>query len=156
MVMQSRVHEIWVRFFASSLEERLRYTPSDCFETFPFPKDWRTNEALESYCKCHDEHRAELMVRDEGDQFGLTELYNRFHDPQCEDEGITRLRALHEEMDRAVLAAYGWQTLTPTYAFIDEQSGDDEPTRPRRGRRRSGGACGTGGPMSFATTCWRG
>jgi hypothetical protein len=35
--LQSRLHEIWVRFFGSSLEDRLRYTPSDCFETFPFP-----------------------------------------------------------------------------------------------------------------------
>ena len=34
--LQSRPHEIWARFFGSSLEERLRYTPSDCFETFPF------------------------------------------------------------------------------------------------------------------------
>ena len=30
-------HEIWAHFFGSSLEDRLRYTPSDCFETFPFP-----------------------------------------------------------------------------------------------------------------------
>ena len=35
--IQSRPHEIWARFFGSSLEDRLRYTPSDCFETFPFP-----------------------------------------------------------------------------------------------------------------------
>ena len=36
-ILQSRAHEIWARFFGSSLEDRLRYTPSDCFETFPFP-----------------------------------------------------------------------------------------------------------------------
>jgi hypothetical protein len=36
-ILQSSCHEIWTRFFASSLEDRLRYTPSDCFETFPFP-----------------------------------------------------------------------------------------------------------------------
>ena len=36
-VLQSQPHEIWARFFSSSLEDRLRYTPSDCFETFPFP-----------------------------------------------------------------------------------------------------------------------
>jgi len=34
------LHEVWARFFASSLEDRLRYTPSDCFETFPFPVDF--------------------------------------------------------------------------------------------------------------------
>jgi hypothetical protein len=45
-VLQSRVHECWARFFSSSLEERLRYTPSDCFETFPFPEGWATNSQL--------------------------------------------------------------------------------------------------------------
>ena len=34
--LQSSPHEVWVRFFGSSLEDRLRYTPSDCFDTFPF------------------------------------------------------------------------------------------------------------------------
>ena len=34
---QSRPHEIWARFFGSSMKDDLRYTPSDCFETFPFP-----------------------------------------------------------------------------------------------------------------------
>ncbi len=38
-VLQSRPHEIWARFFASSMKDDLRYTPSDCFETFPFPFD---------------------------------------------------------------------------------------------------------------------
>ena len=36
-VLQSRVHEVWARFMASSMKDDLRYTPSDCFETFPFP-----------------------------------------------------------------------------------------------------------------------
>ena len=32
-VLQSRTHEVWARFFSSTLEDRLQYTPSDCFET---------------------------------------------------------------------------------------------------------------------------
>ena len=36
--LQSRPHEIWARFFGSSMKDDLRYTPSDCFETFPFPE----------------------------------------------------------------------------------------------------------------------
>ena len=39
-ILQSRVHEVWARFFGSTLKDDLRYTPSDCFETFPFPEDW--------------------------------------------------------------------------------------------------------------------
>ena len=38
-VLQSRPHEIWARFFGSSMKDDLRYTPSDCFETFPFPRE---------------------------------------------------------------------------------------------------------------------
>ena len=34
-ILQSRPHEIWARFFSSSMKDDLRYTPSDCFATFP-------------------------------------------------------------------------------------------------------------------------
>ena len=40
--LQSRAHETWARFFGSSMKDDLRYTPSDCFETFPFPENWET------------------------------------------------------------------------------------------------------------------
>jgi hypothetical protein len=39
---------------------------------------------------------------------GLTTTYNRFHAPAETDPDLLRLRALHAQMDRAVLAAYGW------------------------------------------------
>ena len=39
--LQSRPHEVWARFFGSSMKDDLRYTPSDCFETFPFPEAGR-------------------------------------------------------------------------------------------------------------------
>ena len=35
--LQSRAHEVWARFLGSSMKDDLRYTPSDCFETFPLP-----------------------------------------------------------------------------------------------------------------------
>jgi hypothetical protein len=39
-VLHSRVHEVWTRAQGSQLREResgFRYTPTTCFETFPFP-----------------------------------------------------------------------------------------------------------------------
>ncbi len=36
-VLQSNVHEVWARFFSSSMKDDINYSPSDCFETFPFP-----------------------------------------------------------------------------------------------------------------------
>jgi hypothetical protein len=124
-VLQSRAHEMWVRFFGSSLEDRLRYTPSDCFETFPFPPTWETNAALEGAGREYYEFRAALMVRNNE---GLTRTYNRFHDPEEHSADILKLRDLHAAMDVAVLTAYGWADLIPkcTCEFLlDYEDGDD-------------------------------
>ena len=49
-------------------------------------------------------------------QQGLTTTYNLLKDPDCHDPRIEELRRLHEEMDRAVLAAYGWDDIpVPPY-----------------------------------------
>lgn len=112
--LQSQVHEMWVRFFGSSLEDRLRYTPSDCFETFPFPENWETDPTLEAVGKTYYEYRADLMVRNNQ---GLTDTYNRFHDPEERDPDLLKLRDLHQQMDRAVLNAYGWPDIDTTCGF---------------------------------------
>jgi hypothetical protein len=36
-ILQSRCHELWSLRLGTSLEDRPRYTPTTCFETFPFP-----------------------------------------------------------------------------------------------------------------------
>lgn len=36
-VLHSRLHEVWALKQGTHLEDRPRYTPSTCFETFPFP-----------------------------------------------------------------------------------------------------------------------
>ena len=77
-VLQSRPHELWARFLCSTLGDGLRYTPSDCFETFPFPDSWESHPDLEAAGKTYYEFRAALMVRNDE---GLTKTYNRFHDP---------------------------------------------------------------------------
>ncbi len=102
--LQSRPHEVWARFFGSSMKDDLRYTPSDCFETFPFPSGWETDPALEGAGKAYYDYRAQLMVRNNE---GLTKTYNRFHEKGNNDPEIEELRRLHAAMDRAVLDAYG-------------------------------------------------
>ena len=113
--LQSRPHEVWARFFGSSLEDRLTYTPSDCFETFPFPQSWETHPTLEAAGKSYNEFRATLMVRNNE---GMTKTYNRFHDPYENDPEIERLRELHAAMDRAVLDAYGWSDIHTDCEFL--------------------------------------
>ena len=121
--LQSRPHEIWTRFFGSSLEDRLRYTPSDCFETFPFPTDWETHPSLEAVGRTYYEFRAELMV---SNNEGMTKTYNRFHDPNEEDSRILRLRELHADMDRAMLDAYGWTDIPAECEFLLDYEIDEE------------------------------
>jgi hypothetical protein len=114
-VLQSRVHETWVRLLSSTLEERLNYSPTDCFETFPFPViDPRTPILqLEQVGETLYESRACFMV--ETNQ-GLTDTYNLLKDHECNDERVVELRGLHEELDLAVLAAYGWDDIAvPRY-----------------------------------------
>jgi hypothetical protein len=119
-ILQSRVHEPWARLLSSSLEDRLRYTASDCFETFPFPQpDPReVLPLLEDAGGQLYNARARAML--EGGA-GLTLTYNRLKSAACDDPTIIELRRLHEEMDAAVLRAYGWGDLAvPPYCPIND------------------------------------
>ncbi len=85
-VLQSRVHETWTRFQSTTLKDDLQYTPSLCFETFPFPRTFgdsaptsnRHLTGLENAGRAYYEFRAALMVKNNE---GLTKTYNRLHDP---------------------------------------------------------------------------
>ena len=104
-ILQSHIHEYWAREYSSTLETRLNYTPTDCFETFPLPfSPAGLGETGEHY---HEFRRQVMQTRQEG----LTKTYNRFHDQGEESSDITRLRELHVEMDQAVALAYGWPIL---------------------------------------------
>jgi hypothetical protein len=106
-VMQSRVHEPWARLLSSSLEDRLRYAPSDCFETFPFPQDDRLSVQSAVTIiggRLYAARETQMLAA----QRGLTSTYNDLKDPLCTGPRIVALRKMHEELDRAVLDAYGW------------------------------------------------
>lgn len=132
--LQSRPHEIWARFFSATLEDRLMYAPSDCFETFPFPPGWDVDPALETTGQTYYEFRAGVMVRH---SHGLTNTYNRFHGPGERDPDILKLRELHAAMDLAALDAYGWTDLRPTWEFLldYDDKGDTGEEGPRRRRK---------------------
>jgi hypothetical protein len=128
-ILQSRIHEIWAWFFSSTMKDDLNYSPSDCFETFPFPPNWETNPTLEAIGKAYYEFRAALMVRNNQ---GLTDTYNRFHDPDERDPDILKLRELHEQCDRAVLEAYGWQDISIACEFLLDYDEADVEANSRR------------------------
>jgi len=136
-VLQSTTHEIWARFLGSSMKDDLRYTPSDCFENFPFPANWENDRDLEAIGKTYYEYRAALMIRNNQ---GLTDTYNRFHDPHEDDPDILHLRTLHDQMDRAVLHAYGWSDIENHCGFaLDYLDIDTEDLPPQAQERIESG-----------------
>ncbi len=129
-VLQSSIHEIWARFFSSSMKDDLRYNPTDCFRTFPFPAGFESNPTLEAAGEAYHALRANLMVaRNEG----LTKTYNRFHARSENGADIARLRVLHHEMDVAVLRAYGWNDLADRAApeFIEQEADEGKTPKTR-------------------------
>src|SRR6266705_6280463 len=116
-IIQSTFHDVWARFCGSTLETRMRYTPSDCFETFPFPTNM---QCLDDIGKHYNDHRQSITL---ARQEGLTKTYNRFHDPNEMAEDIVQLRELHKEMDEAVARAYGWDDLVLGHGFHETKQG---------------------------------
>jgi hypothetical protein len=114
-LLQSRLHSVWTLLLTSTLGETLNYSASDCFETFPFPTD-DALATLDAIGERLYSARARFMI--ETDQ-GLTTTYNQLKDPDCDSariDDIRQLRALHEDLDRSVLAAYGWSDIVvPPY-----------------------------------------
>ena len=115
-VLQSRVHEVWARFFNTTMKDDMQYTLTQCFETFAFPINWASSAVLNSTGERLHTKRSSLMI-DKAE--GLTTIYNRFHSPDERDPGILEIRRLHGEMDEAVLREYGWDDLADLAAQPD-------------------------------------
>lgn len=95
------------------MKRDLRYTPTDCFETFPFPEVAENDELFslgERLKKCR-RHGHEAFV------VGLTELYNRFHDPEDTSPEITALREVHVAIDERTKELYGFDDIALEYGF---------------------------------------
>lgn len=102
-VLTSRVHTDWAAGRSSTLEDRIRYTPSSAFETFPWPQpaDAQRDRIRDAACTIVD-LRTTLCAEH---QIGLTTLYNR-----ADDGAFEALRNAHRDLDLAVVAAYGWSS----------------------------------------------
>ena len=138
-VVQSTLHEVWARKYSGSLKQDLRYSPSKCFDTFPFPEGlWQTvNPALAELGERYHQHRKALM---KSLWLGLTKIYNLFHDAQLTPEKVAKvskkdaetaavgyeslleLRRLHVALDLAVRDAYGWQDLGLDHDFHEVET----------------------------------
>jgi hypothetical protein len=116
-LLSSGFHWWWAVTRASTLETRVRYTSTDCFETFARPD---LNSTVSDLGGELNVHRSALMLeRHEG----LTKTYNRLHDAEEQADDIIRLRDLHVSLDHAVRDAYGWSDLELGHGFHETRFG---------------------------------
>lgn len=125
-VLSSQVHGQWALATGGTLEDRPRYNKSRCFETFPFPSEdtGLTPELASRIGKLAaqiDDHRKRQQAAHAGAT--LTGMYNVLEALRAgrtltpkekalnEQALVGVLRSLHDELDAAVLQAYGWGTL---------------------------------------------
>jgi methylase of polypeptide subunit release factors len=113
-VLSSSIHHAWARKTSSTMRVDLNYSPSDSFETMPFPD--LLPLSFTEMCKTFHQRRVEIMNKA---QIGLTRLYNLLNSPDVTTEEIEGLRALHVELDSAVLLAYGWGDINLDHGHHD-------------------------------------
>ena len=104
--------------YSGTFETRLNYSPTDCFQNFPFPEDV---PALDEIGDRYLSFRKETLL---AEKQGLTKVYNRVHEqPEDTSERIEELRRLRRELDRAVADAYGWSDLELDHDFRETPLG---------------------------------
>jgi hypothetical protein len=116
-LLSSGFHWWWAVTKGSTIRTDIRYTSTDCFETFSQPP---LTESMSILGAQLDEHRSTLMLdRHEG----LTKTYNRVHESDEHSDDIERLRELHVDLDHAVRDAYGWDDLDLGHGFHETKFG---------------------------------
>lgn len=124
-ILSSAVHVHWALATGGTLEDRPRYNKSRCFETFPFPDTDPAGELagrIRALAEQIDAHRkAQLAAHPDAT---LTATYNVLEklrsgealtakEKVIHEHGLVGvLKSLHDELDAAVLQAYGWADLT--------------------------------------------
>ena len=131
-VLQSHFHEFWMEKQCSTLGKgkTRRYTPTDCFSTFPFPLPTQDQLLiLNSLGETYLNHRKSICLKR---QIGLTRVYNLFHNNKLSNSEITdkqnppfddifELRRLHKQINEVVLEAYNWNDIDLNMDFYEGQ-----------------------------------
>jgi hypothetical protein len=118
-VLSSRIHVCWALAAGGTLEDRPRYNKTRCFDTFPFPNcSDAQKETIRGIAERLDAHRKRQQALNS--DLTLTQMYNVLDavrsgkDLTAEERAIYDcglvgvLRELHDELDAAIFAAYGW------------------------------------------------
>ena len=101
-ILQSNVHMAWMRAVCGRLEMRYRYSNDVVYNNFPWP-----NPTEEQMAKIEQTAQAILDARALYPDSSLADLYDELTMP-------VELRKVHQDNDRAVMAAYGFPVKTMT------------------------------------------
>lgn len=118
-VLSSRIHTTFALAAGGTLEDRPRYNKTRCFDPYPFPDCQDAAKArIRALGEELDAHRKRIQTQHP--RLSLTAMYNVLEAIRAERELTTKeqaiyedgliaiLRQLHDELDAAVAAAYGW------------------------------------------------
>ena len=101
-IMQSNVHMAWMRAVCGRLETRYRYSNSVVYNNFPWPSPTEEQrERIEMTAK------GILEAREKFANLSLADMYDPIMMP-------VELRRAHQQNDRAVMQAYGFDVKTMT------------------------------------------
>lgn len=126
-VLTSRAHILWMLGSGGTLEDRPRYNKTQCFDPFPFPvlTDAQSAE-LDQLGERLDAFRKDRLA--EHDFLTMTDMYNVLERLRELEQGVgapfsqkerdiheagllSVLKDIHDDIDREVFAAYGWEDL---------------------------------------------
>jgi hypothetical protein len=124
-ILSSSVHVIWTLASGGTLEDRPRYNQTRCFNPFPFPDaTLEQKEKIRQLGERLDRHRKQVQAQHS--EITITGMYNLleklrkgedFTDKDREYNNkalVSTLKQIHDELDNAVLEAYGWEDLKPS------------------------------------------
>lgn len=138
-VLSSRLHVAWSLAMGALLEDRPVYPKTETFDPFPFPLG--VDPSLTSEDPLHRQRERLRQLGDQLDKFRkerlaeyafltMTGLYNALERLREMEHGhgppltiaerdvhraglVTVLKEIHDDIDRVVLSAYGWDDLAP-------------------------------------------
>ncbi len=116
-LLASSFHEVWARKNSSTLETRLRYLPSEIYETLPRPLT--LGSELASLGEQFASGRSDWCNENGA---GLTDFYNALHEPGRADSALSSLREVLAQIDHDLLAAYNWSDLSLDHGFHEVAS----------------------------------
>ena len=136
-IFSSQLHCHWAKSTGGTLEDRPVYTKTYCFDRFPFPDPPEDlKQQIRELGERLDSHRKQVQTNHP--DITITAMYNclekmRSGEPFTDKDRefnnkalITTLKQIHDDLDRLVFQAYGWDDLIPLWQQTQTEPNNTE------------------------------